>query len=137
MRGQRGFTLIELMMVVAIIGIMAAVAIPMYVNFLTRAKISEATMLVQPIKIGIADYFMTKNAFPANNAELGVAAPAAINGRYVSSVEVLADGVIKVTFGDKSLAGQTITLTPTSTDQPAQWSCATSLPSSLKPKGCS
>jgi type IV pilus assembly protein PilA len=136
MRKSRGFTLIELMIVVTIIGILAALAIPAYMNYITRAKVSEGVTVAKPVKTSIAEFFSNNGAFPADNAELGIGAPATLRGKYVASVEVQADGVIVVTFGDSTLAGKTITLTPTALDRAVQWTCATTLPPALKPKEC-
>jgi type IV pilus assembly protein PilA len=136
MQRERGFTIIELMIVVTIVGIMSAIAIPSYQGYVTRAKISEGLTMSQPVKTAIADYFSLNGSFPPDNATLGLDAPALIRGQYVQSVEVRADGVILVTFGDVALAGQTIRLTPTATDKAVQWTCATTLPSYLKPKEC-
>jgi type IV pilus assembly protein PilA len=134
---QRGFTLIELMIVVTIIGILSAITIPAYVSYVTRAKVAEGLSMSQPVKDRIAEYFALNNAFPPDNAALSLDPPAQLHGRYVQSVEVQAEGVIRVVFGDPALAGQTITLTPTAPDRAVLWDCTTSLPPNLRPKACS
>jgi type IV pilus assembly protein PilA len=85
---QSGFTLIELMIVVAIIGILAAVAIPQYQNYVARTQMSEALSLASGSKVALAEYFQSKGVFPANNDEAGVGAATDIKGKYVTSVTV-------------------------------------------------
>jgi type IV pilus assembly protein PilA len=89
-RIQNGFTLIELMIVVAIIGILAAIAIPQYQNYVARAQVSEALVLASGAKVAVAEYFNTHGSFPASNDDAGLAAKADIEGKYVANVEVTA-----------------------------------------------
>ena len=97
MKKQQGFTLIELMIVVAIIGILAAIAIPAYQDYTIRAQVSEGINLASGAKAAIAEYFMDKGALPLNNAEAGLEAAANITGNYASSVTVAA-GVVTVVY---------------------------------------
>jgi type IV pilus assembly protein PilA len=83
---QSGFTLIELMIVVAIIGILAAIAIPQYQNYVARAQMSEALSLASGSKVALAEYFNTKGEFPENITDAGMSTT--ITGKYVSSVTV-------------------------------------------------
>ena len=69
---QKGFTLIELMIVVAIIGVLAAIAIPQYQNYVARAQVSEALVLMSAAKTGVAEYAMVKDAFPTSNGDAGL-----------------------------------------------------------------
>ena len=94
---QSGFTLIELMIVVAIIGILAAIAIPQYQNYVARAQVSEALVLASGAKIAVAEYASTNGKYPANNEDAGLADPEDISGSYVFSVEI-DTGVITATF---------------------------------------
>jgi type IV pilus assembly protein PilA len=102
MKKQQGFTLIELMIVVAIIGILAAIAIPAYQDYTIRAQVSEGLSLSSGSKAAVAEFFQDSGSWPTNNALAGLeAVPANINGKYVSSVTVsgtAALGTITVAF---------------------------------------
>jgi len=98
---QKGFTLIELMIVVAIIGILAAIAIPAYQNYTIRAQISEGMTLAGGWKAAIAEYYANNGTWPAQ-ANLTGSLPS--TGKYVQTVTVLAGGVIQATYGLQSNA---------------------------------
>jgi len=100
---HKGFTLIELMIVVAIIGILAAIAIPAYQDYTIRAQVTEGLNLADAVKVAVADYYTQNGTFPA--AGLTTPAPAGLGfstlstGKY-GQVDILANGVIQATFND-------------------------------------
>ncbi|WP_336269022.1 pilin [Vreelandella arctica] len=85
---QGGFTLIELMIVVAIIGVLASIAVPQYQNYVGRAQVSEAISLMSPAKTAISEYYITRGEFPATNEQAGLSEPDEMAGKYVASVDV-------------------------------------------------
>lgn len=126
---QQGFTLIELMIVVAIIGILAAVAIPAYQDYTIRAKMSEAIGYASAAKAAVSETFQTNGAVPTTNAEAGLEAAATLTTTYVESVTVGAGGAIVVAIQGTNVAGLdagTITMTPTTSAAGVTWVCAIS-----------
>ena len=127
MKKQQGFTLIELMIVVAIIGILAAIAIPAYQDYTIRAQVSEGLNLSGGAKAAVTEFFQDRGTLPGTNALAGLAANTEIQGKYVDQVTVT-NGVIDVQYGNDAHAiidGNAIQLTPDTT-QPGsvQWDCA-------------
>src|SRR6186997_616900 len=99
---QKGFTLIELMIVVAIIGILAAIAIPAYQDYTIRAQVTEGLNLAGAVKAGVAESYAQRGVWPANNTEAGLDATATnISGKYVDGISVT-NGVITITYGKQS-----------------------------------
>ncbi|EPI7530468.1 pilin [Neisseria gonorrhoeae] len=90
---QKGFTLIELMIVIAIVGILAAVALPAYQDYTARAQVSEAILLAEGQKSAVTEYYLNNGIWPENNGAAGVASPTDIKGKYVKSVTVT-NGVV-------------------------------------------
>lgn len=126
MQRQSGFTLIELMIVVAIIGILAAVAISAYQMYTKRAYVSEAMTLASTAKTAVAEYYSANNAWPTSNASAGLADASTIVGQAVQGVQVLASGstgVVQVTFNDKVDNGKHLWLTAQVASGATSWKC--------------
>ncbi|HEZ4542205.1 TPA: pilin [Neisseria meningitidis] len=124
---QKGFTLIELMIVIAIVGILAAVALPAYQDYTARAQVSEAILLAEGQKSAVTEYYLNHGEWPANNSSAGVATSASdIKGKYVQSVEV-AKGVITATMlstgVNKEIQGKKLSLWAKRQNGSVKWFC--------------
>ncbi len=134
-RVQQGFTLIELMIVVAIIGILAAVALPAYQDYTVRAKVSEVVLAVSAPKTSIAEFYQSKGYLPTT-ASLGTIDT---KSKYVGSVAWSGSVITATASGDSKISSKTITLTPTSAGAGAgqlNWTCAGNLDKKYMPASC-
>ncbi|HEZ4671534.1 TPA: pilin [Neisseria meningitidis] len=123
---QKGFTLIELMIVIAIVGILAAVALPAYQDYTARAQVSEAILLAEGQKSAVTEYYLNHGEWPANNSSAGVATSADIKGKYVQSVTV-ANGVVTATMlssgVNKEIQGKKLSLWAKRQNGSVKWFC--------------
>ena len=126
---QKGFTLIELMIVVAIIGILAAIALPAYQDYTIRSKVTEGLSLAGAAKLAVAETLASTGSLPPDNQTAGLPVSTTIKGKYVTSVTVGANGVLTVLYtgvlgGNPTMNAQSITLTPTDNGGSVSWVCA-------------
>ncbi|ENS6973225.1 prepilin-type N-terminal cleavage/methylation domain-containing protein [Neisseria gonorrhoeae] len=124
---QKGFTLIELMIVIAIVGILAAAALPAYQDYTARAQVSEAILLAEGQKSAVTEYYPNHGEWPKNNASAGVAStPSDIKGKYVQSVTV-AKGVVtaqmKPSGVNKEIQGKKLSLWAKRQAGSVKWFC--------------
>ncbi|ENT1657794.1 pilin, partial [Neisseria gonorrhoeae] len=123
---QKGFTLIELMIVIAIVGILAAVALPAYQDYTARAQVSEAILLAEGQKSAVTEYYLNHGKWPADNGAAGVASASDIKGKYVKSVTV-ANGVVTATMAssnvNKEIQGKKLSLWAKRQDGSVKWFC--------------
>ena len=126
MKKQQGFTLIELMIVVAIIGILAAIAIPAYQDYTIRAQVSEGLNLSGGAKTAVAEFFQDSGGLPLNNQQAGLSPATNITGKYVTQVAIN-NGAIAVTYGgdaNSNINTAVLNLTPdTSSGGSVEWDC--------------
>ncbi|HEZ3371621.1 TPA: pilin [Neisseria meningitidis] len=124
---QKGFTLIELMIVIAIVGILAAVALPAYQDYTARAQVSEAILLAEGQKSAVTEYYLNHGEWPANNSSAGVASVSTdIKGKYVAGVKV-EKGVITAQMAssgvNKEIQGKKLSLWAKRQNGSVKWFC--------------
>ncbi|HEZ6417094.1 TPA: pilin [Neisseria meningitidis] len=123
---QKGFTLIELMIVIAIVGILAAVALPAYQDYTARAQVSEAILLAEGQKSAVTEYYLNHGIWPGGNSDAGVATSSEIKGKYVEKVEV-ANGVITAQMASSNvnneIKGKKLSLWAKRQNGSVKWFC--------------
>lgn len=121
-----GFTLIELMIVVSIIGILAAIAMPFYQRYTVRSQVTEGLTLSGGAQSAVSEYYFNYGTWPSDNDEAGLSDMTTITGLYTTQVEVV-DNVIEIQYGGNAhgaISGQLITLTATENFGSVSWTCA-------------
>ena len=147
MKQQKGFTLIELMIVIAIIGILAAIAIPAYQDYTIRSKVSEGLNLAGAAKLAVSETYDATGSFPASMASYGLPATASsISGNYVTSIAVGTSGLITITYNNSNMGGtptadnRTLLLEPTPSAGAMEWDCSdtatATMPVKDRPASC-
>ena len=147
---QRGFTLIELMSVLAIVGVLAMFAVPQYRSYLIRTKVVDGLNLAAPAKMAVSESILAKDSVDIDAAKTGYSFTASADIKNVTGISIGASGVITITYGDigSDASNKTLNLMPTITNNAITWTCraasvgtpaqpnAGSLPAQYAPENC-
>lgn len=136
---QKGFTLIELMIVVAIIAILAAIAIPAYQDYTIRSQVSEGMSLSDGAKTSMSEFYTNTGHFPTNNQSAGLSPAGSITGTYVSNVDVAtAVGKITVSYGqakaNDKIKSSVLVLSAIANGGSIAWTCDSTAGTTINPK---
>ena len=142
MNKSKGFTLIELMIVVAIIAILAAIALPAYQDYVIRSQVSEGAVLADGAKTAVAEFYSNRGSAPSTNASAGLAASNSITGKFVSSVNV-SNGQIKAIYSsgapqraNAKITGSSLIFSPTFSAGSTVWTCSSAISTKYLPVIC-
>jgi len=139
MKRQRGFTLLELMFAVGIVGVLAAIALPVYFDYSTRAKVSEGFSLADRVKTGVTETYLMSPGWKDDNSAYGLSDADQITGQYVTGVEAIQD-VITITYtgvGRGVPDGSTVLLVGSPNGGSVSWVCKSdNIKSKYLPASC-
>jgi type IV pilus assembly protein PilA len=139
-RASAGFTLIELMIVVAIIAILSAIAVPAYRDYIVRTQASEGFIIASGAKAAIWDFITDKGGYPRSNASAGLPPAESLAGKYVSSVNIENSGVITVKYAmaetNDNLRASTLQLSPINNGGSISWACNGTIDPHFLPTAC-